>query len=44
MIVAGRVGWPETRIELIDALVAVTRPIEQDEANELGLNVGLQIL
>lgn len=27
--------WAKTRLELIDALVAVTRPLQEDESKEL---------
>lgn len=32
--------WSKTRIEIIDALVAVTRPMTEQEAEELGLHDG----
>jgi hypothetical protein len=32
-------SWDAIRIELIDALVAVTRPMEQEEAEELGIQL-----
>ena len=33
------ISWEQTRMELIDALVAVTRPIEKDEAEALGVKL-----
>ena len=33
-------SWEATRIELIDALVAVTQPVTDDEAAQFGLKQG----
>lgn len=37
-------SWDTTRSELIDALVAVTRPLTDDEALELGFGTWVQNL